>query len=228
MLADPEFGAFLERIEPRLIRYLRVAPGDSQALSPKGKDLLLYLHPLPGERQMRAAYEVALEGFLDHLEAQGYPVVERGTGWVKVYVSPKAPPLDLEGSWKAYIEAAFSLEGLSARLLPLLNSVRLAGQGISAPKVPVPTLEARDFLAAWYLANLLSVKERLAWRDQEIRRLEEEVSRLPEGAERSRKLRELEKQRRKQEKELGKYGEALRKKWKKNRPRGEGKGRKAA
>lgn len=133
-------------------------------------------------------------------------MVERGAGWVKAYVSPKAPSLDLEGAWKAYIEEAFSLEGLSARLLPLLNSVRLAGRGISAPKVPVPTLGARDFLAAWYLANLLSVKERLAWRDQEIRRLEEEASRLPEGSEKSRKLRELEKRRQDQEKELKKYG----------------------
>ena len=213
-LDEPEFAAFLERIDPRIVRYLRVAPGGSQTLSdPKGEDLLLYLHPLPGERQMRAAYEVAIEGFLEHLEAKGYPVVERGAGWVKAYVSPKAPSLDLEGAWKAYIEEAFSLEGLSARLLPLLNSVRLAGRGISAPKVPVPTLGARDFLAAWYLANLLSVKERLAWRDQEIRRLEEEASRLPEGSEKSRKLRELEKRRQDQEKELKKYGGELRKKW---------------
>lgn len=126
---------------------------------------------------------------------------------------PQGPVLGPPGAWKAYIEEAFSLEGLSARLLPLLNSVRLAGRGISAPKVPVPTLGARDFLAAWYLANLLSVKERLAWRDQEIRRLEEEASRLPEGSEKSRKLRELEKRRQDQEKELKKYGGELRKKW---------------
>lgn len=105
--------------------------------------------------------------------------------------------------------------------------MRLAGRGISAPKVPVPTLGARDFLAAWYLANLLSVKERLAWRDQEIRRLEEEASRLPEGSEKSRKLRELEKRRQDQEKELKKYGGASEEVGR-NRPGGREKGRKAA
>ncbi|MGC8876499.1 hypothetical protein [Thermus sp.] len=214
-LADPEFAAFLERVDPRLLRYLRMGTAGSEVPpDPEGKDLLLYLAPLPGERQLRAAYEVALEGFLEYLEAQGYPIVERGTGWVKVYVSPKAPPLDLERAWKAYIEQAFSLEGLSARLLPLLNSVRLAGRGISAPKVPLPTLGARDFLAAWYLANLLSVKERLAWRDQEISRLEE-VSRLLEGSEKTKKLRELEKRRQDQEKERRKYGGELQEKWEK-------------
>jgi len=216
-LADPEFEAFLERVEPRLIRYLRQAPEDSPVPhKPRGKDQMLFLHPLPGEPQIRAAYELAMEGFLERLEAQGYPVVERGVGWVKVYVSPKAPPLDLENlkkSWKAYVEDAFSLEGLSARLLPLLNSVQLAGRGISAPKVPVPTLGARDFLAAWYLANLLSAKKRLEWREQEMERLREKLDGLAEGSERSKALRELEKRRQAQEKELGKYGEALQKKW---------------
>jgi len=203
-LVDPEFRAFLERIEPRLLRYLRLVPeGSPSPYEPRGKDQILFLHPLPGESQMRAAYEVAMEGFLERLEAQGYPVVERGVGWVKVYVSPKAPPLDLEGAWRAHVEEAFSLEGLSAKLLPLLNSVRLAGRGISAPKVPVPALGTRDFLAAWYLANLLSVKERLKRRqdqEKELRKYEEELQK--KWKELTRDLKKLAQQRSRLEEQL--------------------------
>lgn len=211
---NAEFSAFLERIGPQYLRHLRTAPGRAQeSFAPSGGDRLLYLPPLPGEAQLRAAYEVAIEAFLEHLDARGYPVVERGVGCVKVYVSGKAPPLDIQSIWSKYIEEAFSLEGLSARLLPLLNSVQLAARGISAPKVPVVTLGARDFLAAWYLASLLGVKERLVDRDRKIDRLEAEAFGLPEGPQRSKRLSELTKLRQAQEKERKKYADALKGKW---------------
>ncbi|WP_236622613.1 hypothetical protein [Thermus tengchongensis] len=159
----------MERLDPHLVRYLRQTSDPPQAQAPKGKDCLLYVHPLPGERQMRAAYEVVLEGFLEYLETQGYPVVGRGESWVRIYLSPGAPALDLKAAWGEYLEKAFSLEGLSQGLLPLLNSVRLAEKGISAPKVPIVTLEARDFLAAWYLASLLAVRDRLEQQAQKKR-----------------------------------------------------------
>lgn len=204
--------ASLERLDPHLVRYLRQTSDPPQAQAPKGKDCLLYVHPLPGERQMRAAYEVVLEGFLEYLETQGYPVVGRGESWVRIYLSPGAPALDLKAAWGEYLEKAFSLQGLSHGLLPLLNSVQLAKKGISAPKVPIVTLEARDFLAAWYLANLLSVKERLDWRTQEIARLEKEVEGTAESRERVKKARDLEKRKQDQEKEQSKYAGELKKK----------------
>lgn len=159
-----ELRGFLGRLRPI---YLRPVQGGGTLPEPKGEDLLFHIRPFPGEPQMRAAYEVALEGFLDHLEAQGYPVVQRGVGWLRVYQPSQASPLDLESTWQSYVDSAYSVKGLSVRLLPLLNSVLLAGRGFSAPKVPVPTLEARDFLTAWYLASLLSVKERLEQRAQQ-------------------------------------------------------------
>lgn len=212
-LHDLDFLGFLKRFRPKFLRYLRLAAEAPQDHSPKGQDPILYLHPFPGESQMRAAYEVAIEGFLEHLEAQGYPVVEQGAGWVRVYRSPKAPPLNLGAAWCKYMEEAFGFEGLSQRLLSLLNSVRLAGRGISAPKVPVATLGARDFLAAWYLANLLWVKERLEWRAQEIARLKGEIEGSAEGREKAKKIRDLEKRKQDQEKELKKYAGELKKKW---------------
>lgn len=212
LLYDSDFLGFLGRFAPKLLRYLRMSQDPPQDHSPKGQDCVLYPHPFPGEAQMRAAYEVATEGFLEYLEAQGYPVVERGAGWVRVYRSSKAL-LNLETTWHRYMEEAFGFEGLSHRLLPLLNSVRLAGRGISAPKVPVATLEARDFLAAWYLANLLSVRDRLEWRAREIARLEAEVEGTAESREKAKKARDLEKRKQDQEKERGKYAGELKKKW---------------
>lgn len=209
----PEFQAelrgFLGRLRPV---YLRPAQGGGTLPEPRGKDLLFHVRPFPGEPQMRAAYEVALEGFLDHLEAQGYPVVQRGAEWLEVYQPSRANPLDLQSAWRSYVDSAYSFKGLSIKLLPLLNSVRLASRGFSAPKVPVPTLEARDLLAAWYLASLLSIKERLERRAQSIAVLEREVG-FAEERERNRKLRELERLCKKQKEEERKYLDALQKKW---------------
>lgn len=209
-----ELRGFLRRLKPI---YLRPNPDASVGSlpTPKGEEILFYVRPFPGEAQMRAAYEVALEGFLDCLEGQGYPVVGRGVGWVRMYWASKATPLDLDSDrlQQRYVETAYSVGELSKRLLPLLNSVRLADRGISAPKIPVPTLEARDFLAAWYLASLLSVKERLERRSRSIARLEEEIGQLEDEREKTRKLKELERLRKKQAEEEKKYAEALQGKW---------------
>ncbi len=211
-----ELEAFLERLSPPLLRYLRRAPKEEGVAytphTPQGKTHTLYLRPLPGEVQMRAAYEIAQEGFLAFLEARGYPVVGRGEGWVEVYQSPALPEPPLEEFWRAYLDEALGLEGLSRGLLVLLNSVTLAPRGISAPKVPVPTLGVRDFLASWYLASLLEVKERLAWRRREMARLEETLAGASERERKGleRRLKELQK---KQAEEEEKYRKAIADKW---------------
>lgn len=239
-LEDEEVVAFLRRFRPTYIRKLRFqAPATGNPPEPKGTTIRLHLPPLPGETQLRASYEIALEGFLDHLEEKGYPVLLRREGWVEVY-QPQGKDLraSLEEEWQNYLEKAFSPEGLSRSLLPLLNSVKLAkGQGgFGVPKVPVPTLGARDFLASWYLANLITVKERLAKRQVEIQQLEsklqaleEKLNTVPEGRGRpdiERAKKRLDELKRSQEQELQKYNKKLKELKVKKRvsllPRGEG------
>lgn len=209
LLSSGELLAFMRRLSPLFIRKARSLPSPTEPLPlPSGSTQKLFLRSLPGEAQLRAAYEVVYDALCEHLEARGYPVLRRGPGWVEVYQSKGAPNLVLEAEWGAYLENAFSFEGLARGLLPLLNSVRLAPRGISAPKVPVPSLGARDFLAAWYLANLLTVKERLEWREGEIAYLEQQAG-AAQGREGERLLRQLKDRRSKQENELKKYAQAL-------------------
>lgn len=147
LLEDEEFLAFLRRFQPIYIRKARLQTTPKGSPSdPKGERIRLHLPPMPGEAQLRAAYEIAIEGFLDHLEGKGYPVLVRGEGWVEVY-QPQARDLSarLKEEWQDYLNKAFGFEGLSRSLLPLLNSVKLAPQGFSIAKVPVASPGVRDF-----------------------------------------------------------------------------------
>jgi len=163
LVIHPDFKAYLERLDPGLLRFLNLArkglvSSPPSCHTPKGECYTLSLPPLPGEAQLRVAYEVALEAFLEHLESQGLSVLERGEGVVVLY-SPGA--FDLEGMWRRFLDQYLGLEGLFASLGLLLESSRLASRGFSAPKVPLATEGMRLFLAGWYLASLEAVKERL-------------------------------------------------------------------
>ncbi len=200
----PDFSAYLERLDPGLLRFLNLARKgliSSTPLphTPKGKRHTLFLPPLPGEAQLRVAYEVVLEAFLEHLEAQGLAVLERGEGVVVLYV-PRA--LELEEEWRRFLNQYLGLEGFFSSLGLLLESSRLAPRGFSVPKTPLVTEGMRLFLAGWYLASLEAVKERLKWREREIE------AKL--GAEDPKERKEAETLQRKQEEEFKKYGGKLR------------------
>ncbi len=160
-----ELRGFLGRLRPV---YLRPAQGGGTLPEPGGKDLLFHVRPFPGEPQMRAAYEVALEGFLDYLEGHGYPVVERGAGWVRLY-QPPSRPFELGELWRGYLEKSFSresllrgmalfIQGLKSRGLRL--SKRDGGQ-IGLPKVPIPSLDMALFFIAWCSAEGLVSEDSL-------------------------------------------------------------------
>lgn len=157
LVLDRDFGAFLDRLDSRLVRFLNLARRSGMDLNPiqnyapKGKDIHLYSPPLPGEAQLRLAYEVALEAFLDYLETRGFAVLERRLGVYKLY-APKG--FDLEKEWKGFLESYLSLEGLLSSLGLLLESGRFVPRGFSAPKVPLATEGMHLFLGGWYLASL--------------------------------------------------------------------------
>jgi hypothetical protein len=168
LVIHPDFKAYLERLDPSLLRFLNLARKglvSSTPLphTPKGKHYTLFLPPLPGEAQLRVAYEVGLAGFLENLESKGYAVLDRGKIWVKIY-DPEGPDLEdlgkkLQRIWEDYLSRALSSEALLSNLGALIVSVKRlglslsdsqkSGSGISLPDVPVSSEGTAFFLLAW-------------------------------------------------------------------------------
>lgn len=191
---------FLNRLSPRYARHVHLYQNKPEPHEPQGALMQVAFPPWPGETQVRAAYELAVERFLEALEKQGYVVLSQNATGARLY-APK--PLDLETAWQDFLEEYLGTENLQKTLGVLLNSARLAGRGFSAPKVPVVTEGVRRFLAAWYLANLLTVKERLSTRERNIHNLRSRPALDPKGERKLKQLQEL------QKKEQEKYRDAL-------------------
>ena len=191
---------FLSRLSPRYARHARLYQNQPKPHEPQGALVHVAFPPWPGETQVRAAYELAVERFLEYLENRGYVVLAQSPTGARLY-TPK--PLELDTAWQGFLEEYLGTENLQKTLGVLLNSARLAGRGFSAPKVPVVTEGVRRFLAAWYLANLLTVKERLATRERNIHNLRSRPALDPKEERKLKQLQEL------QQKEQDKYRSAL-------------------
>jgi hypothetical protein len=176
LVIHPDFKAYLERLDPRLLRFLSLArkglvSSPPSSHTPKGECYTLFLPPLPGEAQLRVAYEVALAGFLEQFELNGCAVLERGKTLVRVYdpegLSRAEFEKKLQRMWEDYLSQALSSEALLSNLGALIVSVkrlglslsdsqrsgkrsgRRSGSGISLPDVPVPNEGTAFFLLAW-------------------------------------------------------------------------------
>ncbi|VCU54957.1 hypothetical protein TTHNP4_00407 (plasmid) [Thermus thermophilus] len=170
--SDPRFSTYLERLDPNLFRFINLVvkgrvSGKPVLHSPQGTVHTLYVSPFPREGQLRVAYEVGLNGFLEYLESKGYAVLEKRETWLKLY-EPRRSYLrslkeGIQKAWEEYLSQILSLESLLNNLGVLISSLKRlglslsdssrAGSGISLPDVPVPNKGVAFFLLAWCLAE---------------------------------------------------------------------------
>ena len=178
-----------------------------------GEKQILYKSPLPGELQARLSYESIADRFLGYLQKVHHIVVlNESIFHVQVFI-PHTKKINFAEEWNKFItEVAFAIDSkyklftLKDTLIPMLNSITLAGRGFSTLEVPIITYEQANVLAAWYFAVIKQVEKRQQNRDTIIKNLTTLISTLQKQIEteefETKELDKIKKEQAKHEKDL--------------------------
>lgn len=132
-----------------------------------GKLLTLYKPPLPEEWQARIAYESFLDRFVLYLQSCEQVLLLTDNDYYQCFFC--CNDLDVDGTWKQFVQTAFSIGELSKTFVALLNSVKLAESGgFSVLQVPILSKDQAKLLAGFYLASMNARVRGLKQLEQQI------------------------------------------------------------
>jgi hypothetical protein len=135
----------------------------------------LFKKTKPYEAQSRIAYDVFYENLYDFL-AENYQIIVLHDNESDVELfAPSSRSFDWESIWSATVNKMFSLEKLRKSFIALVNSIKLTNRGFSALDVPVVHRDQAQVLAAFDLANLLSLQNGDKRREREIAEVNKEL-----------------------------------------------------
>lgn len=122
---------------------------------PIGSFRTLYKTPLPGEAQVRIAYESMIDRYLQYLQRElPAAVVTENNLMARLFI-PHGVEGDWEKLWADFVERTFSLQGLTNSFVMMLNSVKLSAQsGMGVPDIPLITDEQKLLIKAFWIGVL--------------------------------------------------------------------------
>lgn len=132
-----------------------------------GRTRLFYKAPLPHETQARIAYEIFFDRFNQFIASRYHAVVLSQSAFHLELFLPAVAP-DLAALWSDFVAHAFSAGALKRSFADLVSSIKLSERGFSALRVPILSQDQALYLAAFYLANLNSLKKGDDRRRQDI------------------------------------------------------------
>jgi hypothetical protein len=152
-LCFPRFHSSPQHGLPKLeINQQKVISEKGQIL---GRVYLLYKRPLPNELQMRIAYENMIEEYLSYLQRSFEIVVLKQSDQAVWLFVPDDQVPNWDNYWESFVRWRFGMERLVQTFVLLVNSVRLAGKGLSSvPEIPILTDAQRWLIAGFYYATL--------------------------------------------------------------------------
>jgi hypothetical protein len=186
-------------------RYARQLPDTGGVKSLIGRTVLLYKTPLPSEQQAKLSYEYLLNEFSDYLRRKVCAVaVSESPAHLAIWL-PDGATLELENLWQSFVSEMTSATGLSKGFGLVMNSSKLSDRGFSTLETPMVSEAQPEATAAFYLANLKYVEQRIHRRQRTIERTKALILQENEEKKRISLEKQLTKDQDMQTKELEKY-----------------------
>lgn len=140
-----------------------------------GRVQTYYKATLPHETQARIAYEIFYDRFANYLSQQRHLVIlSQSDVHLELFI-PAGMADDMANIWQAFVTYSFSAPSLQESFVNLVNTIKLTERGFSALSIPIVSEEQADYLAAFYLANLNSLKKGDQKRERDIAQLEDDL-----------------------------------------------------
>lgn len=140
-----------------------------------GRVQTYYKATLPHETQARIAYEIFYDRFANYLSQQHHLVIlSQSDVHLELFI-PAGTADDMTNIWQAFVAHSFSAPSLQESFVNLVNTIKLTERGFSALSVPIISEEQADYLSAFYLVNLNSLKKGDQKRERDIAQLEDDL-----------------------------------------------------
>lgn len=192
-------------------RFARQLPEKGEVKTLKGQTVLLYKTPLPSEQQAKLSYEYLLSEFSDYLRRKVCAVVVSESPAHLALWLPNDATLELESLWQSFISEMTSATGLSKGFGLVMNSSKLSDRGFSTLETPMVSEAQPEAIAAFYVANLKYVEQRIHRRQNTIERTKTLITREADDKKRASLEKQLAKDQEMQDKELTKYRDEFKK-----------------
>lgn len=140
-----------------------------------GRIQTYYKATLPHETQARIAYEIFFDRFAAYLSQEYHLVILSQSDVHLELFSPTGSTGNMADIWQRFVDHSFSAASLQESFVNLVNTIKLTERGFSALSVPIVSEEQANYLSAFYLANLNSLKNGDQKRRNEIVKLETDL-----------------------------------------------------
>jgi hypothetical protein len=186
-------------------RYARQLPKTGEVKPLSGQNILLYKTPLPSEQQAKLSYEYLISEFSDFLRRKVCAVVMSESAAHLAIWLPNGATLELDKLWQPFIGEMTSAIGLSKGFGLVMNSSKLSDRGFSTLEAPMVSEAQPEAIAAFYIANLKYVEQRIQRRQRIIERTKPLIDNENDDKKRASLEKQLVKDQDMQTKELEKY-----------------------